>query len=385
MGTLGQLRELAATNARRAIIMEKKGHLEDAIILYHRSISILKRIIKMERNKELKKIYEKRLKGYAKRVLKLLDEIKSKKSMGYGISKQKSEDSEEILEIVKDAIIIEKPRISWNDIAGLNQAKQALIEAAVWPLQRPDLFMGSRYPWRGILLFGPPGCGKTLLAKAVAANVNATFFNIDSATILSKWFGESEKIVREIFETARKKQPSIIFIDEVDALAGIRGESEHDALRRVKTVLLSQMDGLTSKKSDKLVVIAATNLPEILDPAFRRRFEKRIYVPPPDIHARKEIFKIHLRGIDLDSDVNFDKLAALTDGYTGHDIALVVREAVMKPIRDLARSGQLSNKDVKPRPVNMADFLEALKVVKPSLSKKEIEKYERWAQQYGTG
>ncbi len=376
------LRDIAASNAKTAIKLEREGNLNEAIVYYYRAITALKKLIKMEERRSIKKIYEDRLKQYAKRVLELLETVKKEDKFR---SKSGAGEKDELKKMIREAILIEKPNVRWSDIANLEKAKEALMEAVIWPLKRPDLFKGSRRPWKGILLFGPPGCGKTLLAKAVANSVNATFFIVDSSVILSKWLGESEKIVKELFRMARENQPSIIFVDEVDAIAATRSANEHDAIHRVKTVLLTEMDGMYAKPDERVLVIGATNMPEILDPAFRRRFEKRIYVPLPDFNARREIFRIHLRGVAVSNDVDFNKLAKLTEGYTGHDIALLVREAIMRPIRELARAGLLDQKDAKPRPVKMEDFLEALKVVKPSVSKSEIAKYEKWAREFGSG
>lgn len=384
MVSVEDLRELAASYAKKGVVLEKSGKVKEAIVHYNKSIELIKKLLEIEENPNVKKIYEDRLKQYARRILRLL---KSEKRIPSATtSKKKSyEEKDEIKHIIKEAIIREKPDVRWEDIADLENAKRSLMEAIVWPMMRPDLFKGTRQPWKGILLFGPPGCGKTLLAKAVASNIKATFFNIDSSIVLSKWFGESAKIVRELFKMARNNQPSIIFIDEVDALASTREGSENEAMRRVKTTFLSQIDGLYSNKGERLVIIAATNMPEDIDPAFRRRFEKRIYVPPPDMRTRKEIFRIHLKDIEVGEDVNLDKLAKLTEGYTGSDIALVVREASMQPIRELAESGKLADKNARPRRVIMEDFLFALKIVKPSLNPKEIKKYEEWAKLYGSG
>ena len=378
------LLEMASENARKAIIAERQGRKNDAIIYYYRAISALKKLVKIEDREEIKKIYERRLKEYSRRVMNLISETKKIRKR-IGKTKEEEGESKELEDVIKSAIIIEKPKVRFEDIANLEKAKRALMEAIVWPLKRPDLFKGSRSPWRGILLFGPPGCGKTLLARAVANAVNATFINIDSATILSKWFGESEKIVKEVFRVARKKQPAIIFIDEVDAIASIRKANEHDTMHRVKTILLMEMDGLLSSSEDRIVVIGATNLPELLDPAFRRRFEKRIYVPLPDFEARKEIFRIHLRGIELADDVDLGELAKLTEGYTGHDITLIIKEAVMRPIRELAEKNLLDKKGTKPRPVNMNDFKAAIGIIRPSVSPEEIRKYEEWAKKFATG
>jgi len=376
------LRDMASSNAKIAIKLEKQGNLNEAIVYYYRAITALKKLIKMEERRSIRKIYEDRLKQYARRVLELLEVVKKEDRLK---SKSGAGEKNELRKMVRDAILIEKPDVKWSDIADLEKAKETLMEAVIWPLKRPDLFRGSRSPWKGVLLFGPPGCGKTLLAKAVANSVNATFFIVDSSVILSKWLGESEKIVKELFKMARENQPAIVFIDEVDAIASTRSANEHDAIHRVKTVLLTEMDGMYAKPDERVLVIGATNMPEILDPAFRRRFEKRIYVPLPNFNARREIFKIHLRGVSVSSDVDFNKLAELTEGYTGHDIALLVREAIMRPIRELARSGLLDRKDAKPRPVKMSDFIEALKTIKPSVSKKEIAKYEEWARMFGSG
>ena len=387
MVSIDDLRELASNYVKQGLALEKKGLYKQAIMSYNKAVSLLKKLLEMETNPEIRKIYEERLKQYAKRMLTLLEKTKTMTPTAAKKPKSKVQhpQGDDVSQIVKEAILFEKPKVRWEDIADLENVKRTLMEAIVWPMKRPDLFRGSRQPWKGILLFGPPGCGKTLLAKAVASNIDAVFFNVDSSIVLSKWFGESAKIIRELFRVAREKQPSIIFIDEVDALASSRETNESDAMRRVKTTFLSQIDGLYSREGERLVIIAATNMPEDIDPAFRRRFEKRIYVPPPNYEARKEIFKIHLKGVDVSDDVDLDKLAKLTENYTGADIALVVREASMRPIRELAESGKLDDPHTKPRPVSMDDFLYALKVVKPSIKPEEVKKYERWAREFASG
>ena len=183
MSTADALREMAAMNAKKAIELERQERFDEAILHYYRAISALKKLIRIEERRSLRKVYESRLKQYAKRVLELL---KSTKKMKEYTQRSGVDEKSELRSIVKDAILIEKPKVSWDDIANLEKAKQSLMEAIVWPMMRPDLFRGSRKPWKGILLFGPPGCGKTLLAKAVAGSVNATFFNVDSSIILSK-------------------------------------------------------------------------------------------------------------------------------------------------------------------------------------------------------
>lgn len=190
---------------------------------------------------------------------------------------------------------MEKPNIKWDDVAGLDSAKEALKEAVILPIKFPHLFTGKRKPWRGILLYGPPGTGKSYLAKAVATEANnSTFFSVSSSDLLSKWLGESEKLVKNLFELARTHRPSIIFIDEVDSLCSARSDTESESARRVKTEFLVQMQGVSNDNNDNILVLGATNIPWSLDSAIRRRFEKRIYIPLPEAAARKAMFKLHL-------------------------------------------------------------------------------------------
>lgn len=189
---------------------------------------------------------------------------------------------------------MEKPNVQWSDVAGLENAKESLKEAVILPIKFPHLFTGKRKPWRGILLYGPPGTGKSFLAKAVATEANnSTFFSVSSSDLLSKWLGESEKLVKNLFELARAHKPSIIFIDEVDSLCSARSDNESESARRVKTEFLVQMQGV-GNDNDSILVLGATNIPWSLDAAIRRRFEKRIYIPLPEAGARKSMFKLHL-------------------------------------------------------------------------------------------
>ncbi|RLI28862.1 AAA family ATPase [Candidatus Bathyarchaeota archaeon] len=289
---------------------------------------------------------------------------------------------EELRSIIERTVVDGMNTVMMNEIAGLEEAKRALEEAVKLPLIRPDLFTGSRFSWKGVLLFGPPGCGKTLLAKAVAGDSNATFFNVSAAELVSKWLGEGEKIAKEIFRVAREVQPSIIFLDEVDAVARTRNIDEHDAIQRMKTILMQEMSGLNSQKEDLVIVIGATNVPWEIDSAFRRRFEKRIYVPLPDHPARKKIFELHTKGVELDESVDFDELARLSEGYSGADISVVCREALMIPIRELRDQGRIEDPSAKPRPVTMSDFLKAFEKIKPSVSEREIEMHRKWAAEF---
>jgi len=222
-------------------------------------------------------------------------------------------------------------------VAGLEVAKGALKEAVILPIRFPHLFEGAgRKPWSGILLYGPPGTGKSYLAKAVATEANATFLSVSSSDLVSKWLGESEKLVRAMFDVARKKQPAIVFIDEIDSLASQRSEEESESARRIKTEFLVQMQGVGHTNTGVLV-LAATNLPWNIDTAMRRRFDKRIYIPLPDIEGRRRMFEVNLKDCPENTvtDEDIDELARRTEGYSGSDVSILVRDAMMYPIRRL--------------------------------------------------
>ena len=266
-------------------------------------------------------------------------------------------------------VLVEVPKVTWNDVGGLEDVKREIIEAVEWPLKYPEKFkkFGIRPP-KGVLLYGPPGTGKTLIAKAVANEANANFISVKGPELLSKWLGESEKAVRKIFKKARQVAPCIIFFDEIDAIAGIRGVEENRAVERVVNQLLTEMDGL--EELEGVVVIGATNRPDIIDPALMRpgRFDRLVYVRPPDRNSRLAIFKIHTRNMPLSDDVDLEELAEMTEGYVGADIEAVCREAVMLALRE----------DINAEKVHMRHFLEALKKVKPSVSESMLSFYERF-------
>jgi len=286
---------------------------------------------------------------------------------------------------VQREIYLRNPNVRWEDIAGLEGAITLIKEAVVQPIKYPQFFQGLLAPWKGVLLYGPPGTGKTLLAKAVATECRTTFFNISATSIISKWRGDSEKLVRVLFELARHHAPSTIFIDEVDSLMSARGgEGEHEASRRMKTELLIQMDGL-AKTDDLVFVLAATNLPWELDVAMMRRLEKRILVPLPTTEARRKMFEKLLtgRGAGLD----FSRLASATEGYSGADVAQVAKEAAMRPLRRLmsqleAGGAQRSGVEAKLGDISAEDIDGALRVTSSTASA-DSEKYDKFNKQFG--
>ncbi|QOJ79697.1 CDC48 family AAA ATPase [Infirmifilum lucidum] len=288
---------------------------------------------------------------------------------------------QDFMEALKDVqpsalreVYIEVPEVHWDDIGGLEDVKQQLREAVEWPLKHPEYFkeMGIDPP-KGILLYGPPGTGKTLLAKAVATESEANFIGVKGPEILSKWVGESERAIREIFRKARQAAPCIIFFDEIDSIVPRRGQRfDAGVTDRIVNQLLTEMDGL--ERLEGVVVVAATNRPDIIDPALLRpgRFDRLIYVPPPDEKARLEIFRVHTRRMPLAEDVDLAELARRTEGYTGADIAAVCREAAMVALRE---SG-------KPTKVAMKHFLKAMEVVRPSVTREDLERYKRITEEF---
>ena len=266
-------------------------------------------------------------------------------------------------------VLVEVPKVTWNDVGGLEDVKREIIEAVEWPLKYPEKFkkFGIRPP-KGVLLYGPPGTGKTLIAKAVANEAEANFISVKGPELLSKWLGESEKAVRKIFKKARQVAPCIIFFDEIDAIAGMRGLEENRAVERVVNQLLTELDGL--EELEGVVVIGATNRPDIIDPALLRpgRFDRLVYVRPPDKRSRLAIFKIHTRNMPLAEDVDLEELADMTEGYVGADIEAVCREAVMLALRE----------NINAEKVHMRHFLEALRKIKPSVTESMLSFYERF-------
>ena len=296
------------------------------------------------------------------------------------------EDLREMASLIKREIILENPNVSFKDIVGLDSAKNIIEEALLWPIKYPHFFTGLLEPWKGILLFGPPGTGKTLLAKAVASEMRTTFFNISAATIASKWRGESEKLIKVLFDLARHYQPSTIFLDEIDSIMSARGEGgdEHEGSRRMKTELLIQLDGLT--KNEGVFLLAASNIPWDLDPALLRRLEKRVMVSLPDKKGREALLKIFIPS-HMNKGIDYEKNAELLEGYSGSDIKLLCKEALMTRTRKAINVIENDNKgkayNINEFPVTKIDFEESLEKVKPAFTYK-TERYEKWMKDYGS-
>jgi SpoVK/Ycf46/Vps4 family AAA+-type ATPase len=292
-------------------------------------------------------------------------------------------------------IVIKGDEVHWDDVAGLDIAKSALKETVVYPFLRPDLFMGLREPARGMLLFGPPGTGKTMLARAVATESKSVFFAISASSLTSKYLGESEKLVRALFALAKALAPSIIFVDEIDSLLGSRGgSSEHEATRRIKTEFFIQWSdlqkaaaGREAKPSDgdatRVLVLAATNLPWAIDEAARRRFVRRQYIPLPEAFVREQQLRTLLAAQKHNlNDKDLQVLVALTENYSGSDITALAKDAAMGPLRSLGEK-LLHMAPDEIRGIEMQDFEASLVNIRPSVNQKGLEQFEAWAKEFG--
>mmetsp|Transcript_29518 Transcript_29518/g.59887 ORF Transcript_29518/g.59887 Transcript_29518/m.59887 type:complete len:474 (+) Transcript_29518:170-1591(+) len=364
---------------RRAVEADKNNQREEALHLYQDGLTRFASGIKYERNESRRKILMEKASGWMQRAEELKGSINEEdgaqkkgkdgggenanNNNGGGSSgnnedddgedgtnkKEVSEEDKKLRGALDSVVISEKPDVKWDDVAGLEGAKESLKEAVIMPVKFPQLFTGERRPFKGILLFGPPGTGKSLLAKAVAAESDSTFFSVSSADLISKWQGESERLVRNLFEMARESSNgngrAIIFIDEVDSLCGSRSEGEADSSRRVKTEFLVQMDGV-GKQEGGVLILGATNVPWDLDAAIRRRFEKRIYLPLPGATARTYMLKMNVGCMDEEvtpnslTEEDFDRLGNATEGASGSDLEVMAKEALMEPLRRCQQAKQ---------------------------------------------
>uniref|UniRef100_A0A6A7G9E9 Katanin p60 ATPase-containing subunit A-like 2 n=2 Tax=Hirondellea gigas TaxID=1518452 RepID=A0A6A7G9E9_9CRUS len=319
------------------------------------------------------------------------------RSPGTGLPPHLTGDLKDLAGTIQREVLVENPGVTWEDVMGVEDAKRLLKEAVVYPLKYPQLFVGRFKPWRGVLLYGPPGTGKTLLAKAVATECKTTFFNISATTLVSKWRGDSEKLVRVLFEMARYYAPSTIFVDEVDALMGSRaGDQEHEASRRMKTQLLVEMDGLTAT-NDHVFLLAASNIPWELDPAMLRRLEKRILVPLPCPEARAAMFHHHLpetlqdleeAGQIVKTVLDYQALAEMSEGYSGSDLKVVCREAAMMSLRKIFKIledrtvGDEDLPDLIMDDITMKDVETAIMRTKPAQQDSNL--YLDWHKKFGS-
>ena len=311
---------------------------------------------------------------------KLIDELTVKKT-----------DFDEALKNIEPSamreVIVEVAHVKWSDVGGLTKAKQELIEAVEWPLKYPDIFKTiNTKPPRGIMLFGPPGTGKTMLAKAIATESDANFISIKGPEVLSKYVGESERAIRETFRKAKQAAPTIVFFDEIDSIAPHRGAShESHITERVVSQILTEMDGIEELKD--VVVVAATNRPDMVDPALLRpgRFDRLIYVKVPDTKSRQKIFEIHLKGKPLANDIDLSELAKMTEGYVGADIESICREAAMLALREIIKPG-MSKKTMQRKvdeiKITRSHLKSAISRVKPTTSRSTLQIYEQSAEMF---
>ena len=384
MSASQELERAATAYALDAVKMDKQGNKGRAITLYQKAIESLLQLVQLYPEYGLNKVYVQRAIAYQERIKALQGSVSTmdvrremeREAEEAGVEKATPEgksDGEEL-------IVTEKPHVTWTEVVGLETAKKAVKEAIVYPVQRPDLFPLG-WP-RGILLFGPPGCGKTLLAAAVATEIEANFYSIDAANIMSKWLGEAEQNVAKLFGSARKTsndgKPAIVFVDELDSLMG-QHSNEVGGEIRVKNQFLKEMDGIMDKgKALHVYVIGATNKPWDLDWAFIRRFQKRILVPLPDHNTRLNMLKHYTGNLQIKEDVDLHELARLSEGFSGSDIRDVCQAAQIALIGEFFESGKALDKAAKPRALNMVDFRNTLDTRKPSVSVDMLALYNRW-------
>lgn len=391
-----ELENLASKYASSAIRFDSQGARGMAITNYQKAIDALVKLIQLYPSSKLNSLYRGRTVSYQDRI-KILQKAhgvepvidpnaspeEQKRSMN---TQQKANDFDEL-------VMREKPNVSWNEVVGLDDVKNALRVSIVYPTKRPDLFPLG-WP-RGLLLYGPPGCGKTILAAATASEIDGYFINVDAASMMSKWLGEAEKNVSKLFNMARsytekEGKPVIIFIDEIDSLLGTRN-SEVGGETRIKNQVLAEMDGVNDKGKDiKMYVIGATNKPWSLDWPFLRRFQQRIYVQLPTLEARQNLFEMYTSPLKKDIRVKPNILAKLFDGYSASDIKDVCQSAQLKTVHELFNSpdyqGSIDDGEApQPRDLTMVDFREIMSGRKPSVSTEMIRAYAKWSEEFRAG
>ncbi|WP_135604532.1 26S protease regulatory subunit [Methanococcoides sp. NM1] len=350
--------------------MEEENEKERARELYLRSAKLYNEASKLSTDKTDKNTQR----DLAEHLFAKAQSFKSSGVQYSGSGTGTKEDTDESSLSKDDLIMTEKPDIGFSDIGGLESVKEDIRKAIIYPFTHKELYqMYGQKAGEGILLHGPPGCGKTMMAKAAAKECGADFISVKTSSIVSKWVGASEKNIKKVFDTARECEKAIIFFDEIDSIGGRRSEAE-DYAKRVVNELLAQMDGVDTA-DDNLLVLSATNEPWAIDPALRRpgRFSKLVFIPEPDLPARIAIFKINLKKRPIDDDVNVEKLAEMTGSYSGADISAICKEAADIPLGEALRGAE-------PRKIKMDDFIKVLEQRKPSITswyseaKREIKK-----------
>ncbi|GLT48740.1 hypothetical protein SLA2020_223480 [Shorea laevis] len=424
-------KEQAIEYVKQAVQEDNAGNYAKAFPLYMNALEYFKTHLKYEKNPKIREVITQKFTEYLRRaeeIRAVLDKggpgpssnwdtivatrpkTKPKDEGGDGEDPEQSK----LRAGFNSAIIREKPNVKWNDVAGLESAKQALQEAIILPVKFRQFFTGKCQPWGAFLFYGPPGTGKSYLAEAVATEAGTTYFSVSSSDLITKWMGGSESLVSDLFQMARESAPSIIFIDEIDSLCGLCGEgNESEASRRIKTELLAQMQGV-GNNDQKVLVLAATNTPYALDQAFRRRFDKCIYIPLPDFRARQHIFKVHLGDTQHNlTESDFQILACKTEGFSGSNISVCVKDVLFEPVRktqdamffvktandmwmpcapkqpgavqitmqELATKGLVAK--ILPPPITKADFDKVLARQRPTVSKADLEVHERFTQEFG--
>lgn len=386
MGASSELEQAATAYALDAVNADKKGAKGRAITLYQKAIESLLQLVQLYPDYGLNKVYVQRAMAYQERIKVLQGSVTpseyetEKDETTTSIERPLGDTGESKNGKNGELVVTEKPEVTWAEVVGLETAKKAVKEAIVYPVQRPDLFPLG-WP-RGILLFGPPGCGKTLLAAAVATEINANFYSIDAASVMSKWLGEAEKNVAKLFGSARKSsfdgKPAIVFVDELDSLMG-KHSNEVGGEIRVRNQFLKEMDGIVDKgRKLHVYVIGATNKPWDLDWAFIRRFQKRILVPLPDHHTRLMMLKLYTGNLQVEKNVDLHELARLSEGFSGSDIRDVCQSAQLNLIGEFFETGRALDKEANPRSLNMVDFRKIFEARKPSVSLDMLSLYNRW-------